>query len=138
MSLRSACLLATAALFCAATAKADLPGQVIWYGASISYSCPTGVSSRAFNEPSYSLCQYRLSQELQDVNNANCEVLEIDPCHVRVHSFSAEEAEGAPLDLSDLVTGGYVREEEALRSRFRIDQFEAELKALRKRLQPVR
>lgn len=84
------------------------------------------------------MCQYRLARELQDVQSANGEVLEIDPCHVRVHAFSAEPAADAPLSLPDLVTGGYVREEGALRSRCRIDQFEVELKERRKRPQPVR
>lgn len=136
MSLRPLCLLAFG-LLSAGAAQANIVGPVTWYAGSIEYSCNGELSGRDISEPSLQLCQYYLNQELQDPQNANCDLIEVDPCHVRFHPFSVTNwGEAAPLPFSLLSDFG--REERVLRERFHIDQFEAEMGKLRQRLQPAR
>lgn len=135
MSIRSIRLLSAAALLAAGAANASIVGPVVWYSGSIDYVCNGQASGRDFSEPSLALCQYYMNQELQDVNNANCQLVHVDPCGFNFHGISsASAADSLPYEL---VTD-YGNQETELRQRFRIDEFEAEMGKLIQRLQPRR
>lgn len=135
MSIRSIRLLAAAALFAAGAANAEVAGPVIWYSATIDYVCNGEASSRVISEPSLALCQHYLNLELQDANNAGCQLVDLDPCRFHFHGFSnVSEAAGLPYELAT----DFGNQETELRQRFRIDEYEAEMGKLLQRLQPRR
>lgn len=128
--------LAVAALFAAGAANAEIAGPAVWYSARIDYSCDGQASSRIISEPSPTLCQYYLNQELMDVNNAGCDLVDLDPCRFHFHGFSSSVsgANSLPFELATDFGNG----ETELRQRFRIDEYEAEMGKLLQRLQPRR
>lgn len=132
MSIRCIRMLAVAALFTAGAANANIVGPVTWYSATVEYVCPNGASGRTIRESSLSQCQYELNQELQDPNNANCELVELHPCSFHFHGFSAAEEHSLPAVL---VTD-FGNAEGEIRRRYRIDEYEAEMGKLIRSLQP--
>jgi hypothetical protein len=132
MSIRCIRVLAAAALFTAGVANAEIVGPVTWYSATVEYVCPTGVSGRTIKESSLTQCQYELNQELQDPNNANCELVELNPCSFHFHGFAASEEHSLPAVL---VTD-FGNAEGEIRRRYRIDEYEAEMGKLIRSLQP--
>ena len=133
MSSRSIRLLAATALLCAGAAHAEIVGPVTWYSGSIDYVCNGEASGRVISEPSLSLCQYYLQQELDDPNNADCEMVDLHPCSFHFHGFSGvEQAVSHPAELNT----NFGNEEGVLRQRYRIDEYEAEMGKLIRRLQP--
>lgn len=135
MSFRSIRLLAAAALLSAGAANAEIVGPVTWYSGSIEYVCNGEESGRVISEPSLALCQYYLNLELQDPNNAGCQLVDLDPCSFHFHGFTGvEEASSLPAELATQ----FGSEEGEIRRRFKIDEYEAEMGKLIRRLQPRR
>lgn len=132
MSIRCIRMLAVAALFTAGAASADMVGPVTWYSGTIDYVCNGEASSRVIAEPSLTQCQYYLNQELQDVNNANCQLVDVHPCSFHYHGFIAAEEHSLPAVL---VTD-FGNAEGEIRRRYRIDEYEAEMGRLIRSLQP--
>ena len=134
MSIRCIRMLAVAALFTAGAASAEIVGPAIWYSATIDYVCNGEASSRVISEPSLASCQYYLNQELQDVNNAGCDLVDLNPCSFHFHDFTGVEGVSLPAELAT----DFGNEEGEIRRRYRIDEYEAEMGKLIRRLQPGR
>ncbi|MBL8300620.1 MAG: hypothetical protein JNN30_19955 [Rhodanobacteraceae bacterium] len=135
MSSRYIRVLAAAALLAAGVAQAEINGPTIWYSATVDYVCDGEASSRVISEPSMALCQHYLNQELLDVNNAGCDLVDLDPCRFHFHGFSnVQDGQSLPAQLAT----DFVHGETQIRERYRIDEYEAEMGKLIRRLQPQR
>lgn len=144
MSFRSLRILAaTAALLVTGAAQAYINGPTVWYSGTLEFSCPKTLpsgdvvitaESHAISEPSLVACQTHWNDTYQYRINAGCTATELNYCafHFAPIGVSAEE------HLSPVLFTDFIREEQVLRERYRIDQFETELKNLYKRLQPTR
>lgn len=144
MSFRSLRILAAAAaLLATGAAQAYINGPVVWYSGTLDFSCPTTLpsgdvvmspSDHSFSEPSLVACQTEWNNTYQYFMSQGCEVVEQSLCayHFVPFRVTAEE------HMSPAIFNDFVRSERVLRERYRIDQYEIELKDLYKRSLPTR
>ena len=144
MSFRSLRVLAAAAaLLATGAAQAYINGPVVWYSGTLDFSCPStlpsgevvlSAESHVISEPSLVACQTHWNNLYQYRISAGCTATELDYCayHFAPFGVSAEE------HMSPAIFNDFFRSERVLRERYRIDQYELELKDLYKRSLPTR